>query len=119
MLHASHHHLAPLRQVLLLDAVNRRDGLLLVTSAGFSPGHRASLRRCCAEPGLSSPFSALVAGRFREPSPTGAVLTIIAGNVIWVAASLLLLISGYVAPTLADTSSSLLRRSWSAWRSCR
>ncbi|HLU36420.1 MAG TPA: hypothetical protein VKZ61_11645, partial [Thermomicrobiales bacterium] len=38
---------------------------------------------------------------FREPSPTGAVLTIIAGNAIWVAANLLVLLSGYVAPTLA------------------
>jgi len=93
-----------LRQVLLLDAVaTGATAVLLVTTAGFLAGPLGLPEALLRGAGLVLvPFVALVAWTaFREPSPTGAVLTIIAGNVIWVAASLLLLISGYVAPTLA------------------
>jgi len=48
------------------------------------------------------PFVALVGWTASRQIPAiGAVRTIISGNVLWVVASLLLLVSGYVAPTLA------------------
>jgi len=80
-----------------------RLAFLLVTSAGLLAGLLGLPEALLRGAGLAFvPFVALVAWTaFREPAPTGALLAIIVGNVIWVAASLLLLISGYVAPTLA------------------
>ncbi len=93
-----------LRQVLLFDAIaTGATALLLVTIAGLLAGPLGLPEALLRGAGLVLvPFVALVAWTaFREPSPTGAVLTIIAGNAIWVAANLLVLLSGYVAPTLA------------------
>lgn len=93
----------PLRQALLLDAVATGATALLLAGGA----------RLLAEPlGLPEPllrgaglilvpFVALVSWvAYREPLPAGAVRTVIACNVLWVAASVLLLLSGHVAPTL-------------------
>ena len=51
------------------------------------------------------PFAAVVLGiARRDPVPAGGVKGIMAANVVWVAASALLLVSGWVSPTALGTA---------------
>ena len=93
-----------IRQVLLLDAVaTGATALLLALGAGLLAGPLGLPEVLLREAGfILVPFVALVCfAAYRAPPAAGAVRAIIACNVIWVAASVLLLLSGYVAPTLA------------------
>lgn len=92
-----------LRNALLLDAAaTGATGLLLIGGAGVLEGLLglpAALMRTAGL--LLVPFVAFVtwAGT-RERVAQGAVTLIIAVNVLWVVASVCLLVSGLVAPTL-------------------
>lgn len=93
-----------LRQVLLLDAVATGiTAVLLIAGAGLLSGPLGLPEILLREAGLMLvPFVALVGWTASRQFPViGAVRAIIAGNVLWVVASLFLLVSGYVAPTLA------------------
>jgi len=93
-----------LRQVLLLDAVATGvTAVLLIAGAGLLSGPLGLPEILLREAGLILvPFVALVGWTASRQIPViGAVRAIIAGNVFWVVASLFLLVSGYVAPTLA------------------
>ena len=91
-----------LRKALLLDAAaSGATALLLIAGAGLLDtllGLPVALTR---EAGLILvPFVALVAWvGTREHASRAAVWTIIVANALWVAASLGLLVSGWVAPT--------------------
>ena len=91
-----------LRKALLLDAAaSGGSAALLIAGAGLLDallGLPAALMR---EAGLILvPFVALVAWvGTREQASRAAVWAIIAANALWVAASLGLLVSGWVAPT--------------------
>lgn len=94
-----------LRQVLLLDAVaTGATALLLALGARLLAGPLGLPEVLLRENGfILVPFVALVSiAAYREPPAAGAVRAIIACNVLWVAASVLLLVSSYVAPTLAE-----------------
>ena len=91
-----------LRRVLIVDALTSAAmGLLLAVAAGF-------LERLLGVPaalldyaGLSLiPFAALVAYVGTRPNlPRPGVWAVIVCNVLWAADSIVLLLSGYVAPT--------------------
>jgi hypothetical protein len=92
-----------LRRALLADAViSGGTGILMAASAGFVDGLLGLPAVLLREAGiLLLPFAALVGWlATRERPPLGAVKTVIVVNGAWVAASLLLLVSGWVAPTL-------------------
>jgi hypothetical protein len=91
-----------LRKVLLLDAAaSGASALLLIAGAGLLDGLLGLPVALMREAGLILvPFVAFVAWvGTREDVARGAVWTIIAANALWVAASIGLLVSGWVAPT--------------------
>jgi hypothetical protein len=92
-----------LRNALLLDAAaTGATGLLLIGGAGLLEGLLGLPAGLMRSAGLVLiPFVAFVAwAGTRAPAPQGAVALIIAVNVLWVVASVCLLLSGLVAPTL-------------------
>ena len=92
-----------LRNALLLDAAaTGATGLLLIGGAGLLEGLLGLPAGLMRSAGLVLiPFVAFVAwAGTREPASQGAVALIIAVNVLWVVASVCLLLSGLVAPTL-------------------
>ncbi|MGE0849123.1 MAG: hypothetical protein AB7O44_05805 [Hyphomicrobiaceae bacterium] len=92
-----------LRNALLLDAAaTGATGLLLIGGAGLLEGVLGLPAGLMRWAGLVLiPFVAFVAwAGTREPASQGAVALIIAVNVLWVVASVCLLVSGLVAPTL-------------------
>ena len=93
---------AALRRALLLDAAaSGAMGVLLLAVAGpLEPllGLPASLMYWVGA--LLIPFAGLLIWIANlAPAPRGAVLTIVAGNALWVVASVVLLLRGWVAPT--------------------
>jgi hypothetical protein len=92
-----------LRAVLLVDAVTCvATGLLMVVGAGLLADFTALPEALLRYAGLSlfpvAAFIALVATRDRLVLP--AVWIVIAGNVLWVAGSVLLLLSGAITPNV-------------------
>jgi hypothetical protein len=91
-----------LRNALLIDAAaSGATGLLLIVGAGLLEGLLGLPVALMREAGLILiPYVAFVAyvGTRAEVSP-GSVWTIIAANALWTVASVLLLVSGWVAPT--------------------
>jgi hypothetical protein len=92
-----------LRRALLLDAAaSGATALLVIVAAGFLDGLLGLPAALLRGAGLVLlPYVAFViyAGT-REIIPPPAVWTIIAANALWALASVLLLLSGLVAPTL-------------------
>jgi hypothetical protein len=91
-----------LRKSLMLDAVaTAATALMLIAGAGLLDGLLGLPVALMREAGLILvPFVAFVAWvGTREDVARGAVWTIIAANALWVAASIGLLVSGWVAPT--------------------
>ena len=92
-----------LRRVLLLDAVaSGATGALLILGAGALEGLLGLPGALMREAGLILvPYVAFVAYlASRESLATPAVWAVIACNAIWTVASLLLLASGWIAPTM-------------------
>ena len=92
-----------LRKALLLDAAaSGATGLLLIAGAGLLDGLLGLPVALMREAGLILvPFVAFVAWvGTRQETSRGAVWAIIAVNALWVIASLGLLVSGWVAPTV-------------------
>jgi len=92
-----------LRKSLLLDAAaTGATAVLLIAGAGFLEGLLGLPVALMREAGLILvPFVAFVAWvGTRQEALRGAVWAIIAANALWVIASLGLLVSGWVAPTL-------------------
>jgi hypothetical protein len=91
-----------LRRALLADAViSGATGVLLVAAAGLADellGLPASLLRFA---GLALfPFVAVVFWlAARETPPQAGVVAVIAANILWAACSILLLFTGWIAPT--------------------
>jgi hypothetical protein len=92
-----------LRQALLADAVTSAAcAALLIGGAGFLEGLLALPALLLRSAGLVLlPFVAFLGTR--ERLPRMAVLAVIGLNALWAADSLLLLVSGWVAPTAAGT----------------
>lgn len=91
-----------LRRALVLDAaVSAASALVLALGAGALAGPLGLPGALLHLVGLALlPFAALVAWTAAQPRPPGKVVrAIVALNAAWVAASLALLISGWVAPT--------------------
>jgi hypothetical protein len=91
-----------LRKSLMLDAVaTGATALMLIAGASLLDGLLGLPVALMREAGLSLvPFVAFVAWvGTREDVARGVVWTIIAANALWVAASIGLLVSGWVAPT--------------------
>lgn len=91
-----------LRNVLLADAlISGATGLLMVLGAGFVTEMLGLPETLLRFTGLSLlPFAAVVAWlATREASPRGAVWAVIAFNAAWAIDSIVLLLSGWVAPT--------------------
>jgi hypothetical protein len=96
-----------LRYALLADAVaSGATGLLMIAGAGLLEGLLGLPTALMREAGLVLvPYVAFVAWvGTREVIARGAVKAVIALNVLWVAASVLLLVSGWVAPTALGTA---------------
>lgn len=96
-----------LRYALLADAVaSGATGLLMIAGAGLLEGLLGLPAALMREAGLVLvPYVAFVAWvGTREIITRGAVKAVIALNVLWVAASVLLLVSGWVAPTALGTA---------------
>jgi hypothetical protein len=92
-----------LRRVLLLDALaSGATAVLLLVGAGYLDrflGLPAGLLRGAGL--ILIPFVLFVGYvGLRDSHVRGAVWSIVAANVAWVAASLLLLVSGFVAPSI-------------------
>ena len=92
----------PLQRALVLDAIaSGTMGILLLLTAGplqHLLGLPVSLLRWTSV--VLIPFAGLLVWVVtRDHAPREAVATIIGGNVLWVVASVLLLASGWVAPT--------------------
>jgi hypothetical protein len=93
----------PLRLVLLADAAaSGASAALLVTGAGFFESWLGLPVALMREAGfVLIPYVMVVAFMASRPTASvGAVNTIVAINVTWTAASSLLLVSGWVAPTM-------------------
>lgn len=91
-----------LRYALLADAVaSAATGLLMIAGAGLLEGLLGLPVALMREAGLVLvPYVAFVAWvGTRTVIPHGAVQTVIALNVLWVSGSVLVLASGWVAPT--------------------
>ena len=102
MNNAATNHPAALRRALLLDAAaSGAMGVLLLLAAGpLEPllGLPVSLLRWVSV--VLVPFAAfLIWVAMRARASRGAVRTIIGANVLWTVGSVLLLLSGWVAPT--------------------
>ena len=92
-----------LRMTLLLDAVaSGATALLVLLAADFLAGLLALPAGLLRGAGLVLiPYVAFVAYLgLREHAPRAAVWLVIAANALWAIASLLLLVSGWVAPTM-------------------
>ena len=96
-----------LRNVLLLDAAaSGATAALLIAGAGFLDGLLGLPVALMREAGLILvPYVAFVAWvGTREVITRGAVWAIIAANALWAVASVGLLVSGLVAPTILGTA---------------
>ena len=96
-----------LRNMLLLDtAASGATGLLLIAGAGLLEGPLGLPVALMREAGLILvPYVAFVAWvGTRETIARGAVWAIIATNALWAIASVGLLVSGLVAPTILGTA---------------
>jgi hypothetical protein len=96
-----------LRYALLADAIaSGATGLLLIAGAGFLAGLLGlptALMRAAGV--LLVPYVAFVAFvATRETTSRAAVQVVIACNAVWAAASMLLLVTDYVAPTGLGTA---------------
>jgi hypothetical protein len=92
-----------LRYAVLADAVaSGATGLMMIAGAGLLEGLLGLPTALTREAGLVLvPYVAFVAWvGTRETISRGAVQAIIAMNVLWVAGSIGLLVSGFVAPTV-------------------
>jgi hypothetical protein len=92
-----------LRRVLMIDAaISGATGLMLVLGATLVEGLLGLSAGLIFGAGLSLvPFSVLVAWlATREILPRAGVWAVVVCNVLWAADSILLLVSGYVTPTL-------------------
>ena len=101
-----------LRFALLADAVaSGATGLMMIAGAGLLTGLLGLPVPLMREAGLLLvPYVALVAYvGTRERIPHGAVRAIIALNVLWVAGSVGLLVSGFVAPTMLGNAFVILQ----------
>lgn len=91
-----------LRRSLLADAaISGATGLLMIFGAGLLEGLLGLPASLLRYAGLSLlPFAVLVFGLARrDPLSPGSVWAVIAANAAWVAGSVLLLVSGGVAPS--------------------
>jgi hypothetical protein len=91
-----------LSRALLLDAIaTGATALLLLAAGGLLAGMLGLPAPLLRYAGLLLvPFVALVAwAASREQAPRHVVQTVIGANVVWVIASILLLLSGWVQPT--------------------
>ena len=96
-----------LRTVLLADAIaSGATGLLMIAGAGLLEGLLGLPVALLREAGLVLiPYVAFVAWvGTREAISRSAVQAIIVLNVLWVAGSIGLLVSGWVAPTMLGTA---------------
>ena len=96
-----------LRTVLLADAIaSGATGLLMIAGAGLLDGLLGLPVALLREAGLVLiPYVAFVAWvGTREAISRGAVQAIIVLNVLWVAGSIGVLVSGWVAPTMLGTA---------------
>ena len=96
-----------LRHAILLDAVvSGATGALLAAGAGPLSGLLGLPQALLTGAGLFCVvYAAALALLARRPViPRGAALTVVAGNVAWVAASVWLPVSGLVAPTALGTA---------------
>jgi len=96
-----------LRTVLLADAIaSGATGLLMIAGAGLLDGLLGLPVALMREAGIVLiPYVAFVAWvGTREAISGSAVQAIIALNVLWVAASIGLMVSGWVAPTMLGTA---------------
>jgi hypothetical protein len=96
-----------LRTVLLADAIaSGATGLLMIAGAGLLEGLLGLPVALMREAGLVLiPYVAFVAWiGTREAISRSSVQAIIAINVLWAAASIGLLVSGWVAPTMLGTA---------------
>ncbi len=111
-----------LRNVLLLDAAaSGATAALLIAGAGLLEGLLGLPVALMREAGLILvPYVAFVAWvGTRESVARGAVWAIVAANALWAVASVCLLLSGLVAPTVLGLPSSWRRLpSWRCWASC-
>ncbi len=92
-----------LRRVLLADAaISAAAGLMMIFGAALLDGPLGLSAGLLTGAGLSLiPFAVLVAWlTTREILPRAGVWAVIACNVVWAADSILILVSGYVTPTL-------------------
>jgi hypothetical protein len=92
-----------LRRVLMIDAaISGATGLMLVFGASLLEGLLGLSAGLIFGAGLSLvPFAVLVAWlATREILPRAGVWAVVVCNVLWAADSILLLVSGYVTPTL-------------------
>jgi hypothetical protein len=93
-----------LRRVLLLDTIaTGATALLLLMGAEQLASLLGLPIAMLRESGLILAVFVVFVGWMaaQEPAPISAVRLVIAANVIWVAASLMLLVSGFVEPTAA------------------
>jgi hypothetical protein len=100
-------HSSFLRRVLLADAIaSAATGLLMLLGAGFLEpllGLPGALLKTAGL--LLLPFAALVAfAATRDQVSRPLVWLVIASNAIWTVDSILLLLSGWVAPTMLGTA---------------
>ncbi len=96
-----------LRRALLADAlISGATGVLLLALAPFLAGLFGLPEGLLRWAGLTLvPFVALVGALARrDEAPRGAVWVVIASNVLWVAASALVLVSGRFAPSGLGTA---------------
>lgn len=94
-------HQSVLRRALIADAVlSGASGLLMIMAAGSFEARLAVPQGLLRYAGASLlPFAAIVAYvATREPLSRGGVWTVVALNAAWVAASVLLLVSGSIEP---------------------
>lgn len=95
-----------LRQALIADAtVSGATGLLLFFGAGLLAGLLDLPEALSRYAGLALlPFAAAVFALARQATPSrSAVRLLIAANVLWAAASIMLLVGGWITPNLMGT----------------
>jgi hypothetical protein len=101
------HTLTFLRRALVADgAISGATGLMMLAGAGMLEpvlGIPAALMRAAGIALL--PFAGMVLYFAQQPViPRATVMTVIGLNAAWVAASVLLLVSGWIAPTTLGTA---------------
>lgn len=95
-----------LHRVLVLDAVLcLAAGLALLAGAGLAAGLLGLPAGLLRGAGLALlPVAAFIVWLVRQPTPPRRALrALVALNLVWVAASLVLLLSGWVSPTILGT----------------